>query len=78
MIRSDRRVHRLFLTAAGERAMAKHRGDRPGIGGGAARHSLTREERTQLRQLLERLVADQDITPGVHPGYRHDEAPKAR
>jgi DNA-binding MarR family transcriptional regulator len=65
----DRRAHNLFLTTAGEKAMAKI----AEIGRGWEEElvkSLSSEERVQLRALLERLVADQGITPGVHPGYR--------
>ncbi|HVT22165.1 MAG TPA: MarR family transcriptional regulator [Mycobacteriales bacterium] len=66
---NDRRAHNLFLTAAGEKALAKI----AEIGREseeALLRSLTGEERTQLHRLLERLMADHDIAPGVHPGYR--------
>jgi DNA-binding MarR family transcriptional regulator len=66
---SDRRAHRLFLTSAGEQTMAKV----AAIGRESEQallRSLDDEERRTLRDLLERIVADQQITPGVHPGYR--------
>jgi DNA-binding MarR family transcriptional regulator len=65
----DRRAHCLFLTAKGEGAMyeilaigREHEA--------SLLKSLSPKERVQLHRLLERLVADNDITPGVHPGYR--------
>lgn len=66
---SDRRVHLLHLTAAGGKVMrqlatiGKQAED-------ALFASLTAEERTQLHELLTRVAADQELTPGVHPGYR--------
>jgi DNA-binding MarR family transcriptional regulator len=66
---SDRRGHRLHLTKAGRKALT-------GIG------RLTREletdlcaaltdpERATLANLLARIVAQQSITPAVHPAYR--------
>src|SRR5262245_46141816 len=66
---SDRRGHRLHLTNAGRKALAT-------VG------SLTRElehdlcstlsdaERENLTGLLARIVAEQNITPAVHPAYR--------
>lgn len=65
----DRRAHCLFLTKKGEEAM--HRILELGKEHEAALlRSLSREERAQLHRLLERLVADQGIAHGVHPGYR--------
>jgi DNA-binding MarR family transcriptional regulator len=65
----DRRVHRLFLTASGGKAMSRlaeigKESEEALLG------TLTVEERRQLERLLTRLMAAQDITPGVHPGYR--------
>ncbi|HWC36182.1 MAG TPA: MarR family winged helix-turn-helix transcriptional regulator [Mycobacteriales bacterium] len=65
----DRRAHRLFLTAKGEDVM--HRIAEIGQDHEAALlQSLSSAERQQLHQLLERLAVNQDIAPGVHPGYR--------
>jgi DNA-binding MarR family transcriptional regulator len=65
----DRRVHRLFLTTAGTKAMRRiaelgRKSEETLLG------SLTAAERTTLRELLDRLAVDQELTPGVHPGYR--------
>ncbi|MGD9527514.1 MarR family winged helix-turn-helix transcriptional regulator [Pseudonocardia sp.] len=65
----DRRLYALYLTPAGEELLAA-------VGRVAAAHeeamlaALDDEERTQLRTLLGRLVTDQGLTAGVHPGYR--------
>jgi DNA-binding MarR family transcriptional regulator len=65
----DRRVHLLHLTAEGGRLMR-----RLATVGRASEESLLRSlsaaEREVLRDLLTRIAADQDLTPGVHPGYR--------
>jgi DNA-binding MarR family transcriptional regulator len=65
----DRRAHSLYLTPAGSRAMRRlaeiaRRAEEDLLG------ALSTEDRRRLRQLLERLVAEQRLTPGVHPGYR--------
>ncbi|HWA66074.1 MAG TPA: MarR family winged helix-turn-helix transcriptional regulator [Mycobacteriales bacterium] len=65
----DRRVHRLYLTAAGTKVMRRL----AELGKAAEEdllRSLSQAERQTLRGLLERLVADQGLTAGVHPGYR--------
>lgn len=65
----DRRLHALYLTPAGEKLLAD-------VGRVAVAHekalltALDAAEREQLRTLLARLVADQGLTAGVHPGYR--------
>ncbi|HVY10629.1 MAG TPA: MarR family winged helix-turn-helix transcriptional regulator [Mycobacteriales bacterium] len=65
----DRRVHRLFLTTAGGKAMGRvaeiGRESEEALLG-----ALSSDDRRQLQQLLGQLMAAQDITPGVHPGYR--------
>jgi DNA-binding MarR family transcriptional regulator len=65
----DRRVHRLYLTTAGTKAMRRL--------AGLAKESeeallgpLSAADRRTLRELLERLAAAQQLTPGVHPGYK--------
>ncbi|MGN6474873.1 MAG: MarR family winged helix-turn-helix transcriptional regulator [Mycobacteriales bacterium] len=65
----DRRAHSLFLTRKGEAVMHQI------LEIGQAHEqvllkALSPAERRQLHQLLERLVADNDIAAGVHPGYR--------
>jgi DNA-binding MarR family transcriptional regulator len=65
----DRRVHRLFLTAAGTKVMRRvaelgKESEEALLG------SLSPTDRRTLRELLDRLVANQELTPGVHPGYR--------
>jgi DNA-binding MarR family transcriptional regulator len=65
----DRRSYRLRLTAKGAKALAE-------IGMLTQElekdllANLTSAERDQLRALLERVVAHQNITPGVHPAYK--------
>ncbi|RMI47757.1 MarR family transcriptional regulator [Actinomadura harenae] len=65
----DRRLHALYLTEAGESlldelrplAMA-HEAD--------LTSTLSPEEYRQLKGLLQRMAADKNLTPGVHPGFR--------
>jgi DNA-binding MarR family transcriptional regulator len=65
----DRRSHALRLTAAGAAQLE-------GIGRVARRHQddlcagLSSAEREQLRGLLEKIASQQELRPGVHPGYR--------
>jgi DNA-binding MarR family transcriptional regulator len=65
----DRRLYALYLTPEGEELLAA-------VGRVAAAHeqamlaALDDDERVRLRALLARLVADQGLTSGVHPGYR--------
>lgn len=63
----DRRAHNLFLTPKGEKAMHQV-ADVGRESEQALLKSLEPKERLQLHQLLERLMADHEIT--VHPGYR--------
>ncbi|HEX5996931.1 MAG TPA: MarR family transcriptional regulator [Jiangellales bacterium] len=65
----DRRSYALHLTEDGERLMQQlavigkaHEDDLCA--------ALTADERTTLRGLLTRIVQQQNLTPGVHPGYR--------
>jgi DNA-binding MarR family transcriptional regulator len=66
---TDRRTHALFLTANGEQLLAT-------IGRLAREHedsllrTLSDSEREQLGVLLQRIAEAQDLTPGVHPGFR--------
>ncbi|HEX3901092.1 MAG TPA: MarR family winged helix-turn-helix transcriptional regulator [Mycobacteriales bacterium] len=65
----DRRVHRLYLTTAGTKTMRRI----AGLGREseeALLGSLSTADRQALRDLLERLVTVQGLTPGVHPGYK--------
>jgi DNA-binding MarR family transcriptional regulator len=65
----DRRIHALYLTKAGSAMVVE-------IGKLARRHqddlcaALNEKERALLAELLSRIVAQQNITPAVHPGYR--------
>ncbi|MEP6668023.1 MAG: MarR family winged helix-turn-helix transcriptional regulator [Chthoniobacter sp.] len=69
---SDRRTYALHLTKGGRDTLAK-------IGKLAALMqddlcaALNEKERALLEDLLTRIVAQQKITPGVHPGYRRAE-----
>jgi DNA-binding MarR family transcriptional regulator len=66
---TDRRSYALYLTAAGCEALEQ-------IGRVARAHqdmlcaALDASERTQLAEYLTRIVAEQGLTPGVHPGLR--------
>ncbi len=66
---ADRRSYRVYLTKAGRKALAA-------IGRVTQRledhlcRALKEEERAHLASLLERIVADQRITPAVHPAYQ--------
>jgi DNA-binding MarR family transcriptional regulator len=76
----DRRVHRLYLTSAGTKAM-RRLAELGKESEEALLGSLDAADRRTLRALLERLVADQQLTPGVHPGFRQmrsEDDPKSR
>lgn len=66
---TDRRRNTLVLTAAGRSALQR-------VGAVARAHeddvcaALDARERNQLTTLLERIAEQQDLEPGVHPGYR--------
>ena len=66
---ADRRTYSLHLTKAGRDMWAK-------MGELAERMqeevcgALTAKERETLAELLTRIVTQQQITPGVHPGFR--------
>lgn len=65
----DRRQYALHLTAKGKETFTK-------IGQIAQQHqdalcaSLTGAEREKLAELVQKIVDQQGLTPGVHPGYR--------
>ncbi|MER5861849.1 MarR family winged helix-turn-helix transcriptional regulator [Kitasatospora sp. NPDC002040] len=65
----DRRHHELHLSAEGGRTLGA-------VSRSAAAHedhllaALDPEQRKQLTGLLELVAAQQELTPGVHPGYR--------
>jgi DNA-binding MarR family transcriptional regulator len=65
----DRRHSELVLTSKGNRMLEK-------LYKLAAEHeadlcaALSAEERETLTRLCEKIVAQQGLTPGVHPGYR--------
>jgi len=64
----DRRQYALHLTTQGRETLAE-------IGRLGREHqealcsALTREEQTQLAELLKKIADEQGLTPGVHPGY---------
>ncbi|MGW5343632.1 MarR family transcriptional regulator [Streptomyces sp. HUAS TT3] len=65
----DRRNHELHLGPEGRRALGS-------VSRAAAAHEdallagLDPEQRSQLHALLELVAVQQELTPGVHPGYR--------
>lgn len=65
----DRRLHAVYMTASGQQLLRD-------IARVASEHDrdlttgLDEHERAQLHTLLARLAAQQELTPGVHPGYR--------
>ncbi|WP_437313204.1 MarR family winged helix-turn-helix transcriptional regulator [Sorangium sp. So ce385] len=65
----DRRSHALHLTRAGQEMVQR-------IGRVAQEHrralcaALDAAEQAQLAALLGRIAAEQQLSPGVHPGYR--------
>lgn len=73
----DRRLHAVYLTESGQellREIARVASDHDRDVTGA----LDERERSQLHSLLSRIAADQELTPGVHPGYRGLGAPGSR
>jgi DNA-binding MarR family transcriptional regulator len=66
---NDRRAHLLHLTAAGRRTLDKVTRQAESAEDALAA-SLSDAERAQLKSLLQRIVTEQGLTPGVHPGYR--------
>src|SRR5271169_913323 len=66
---NDRRLHALYLTAAGKKLMRK-------LSELARQHelrltaALDPEQRGALRTLLAAVAQQQGLTPHVHPGYR--------
>lgn len=66
---TDRRSYALYLTEAGRDALEK-------VGRIAHQHqedicaALDESERAQLAEFLTRIATQQQLTPGVHPGYR--------
>ena len=65
----DRRLHALYLTDSGTELM----GEIARIGRAHEAEltaGLTKEQRTELAELLQLVTRRQGLTPGVHPGYR--------
>jgi DNA-binding MarR family transcriptional regulator len=66
----DRRNYAISLTDEGRRVLGE-------LGRVARAHELAmtaaldRDERAQLLELLRRIAEEQDLAPGVHPGFRH-------
>ncbi|MFF2788992.1 MarR family winged helix-turn-helix transcriptional regulator [Streptomyces sp. NPDC058049] len=73
----DRRNYELHLTPEGRQALGA-------VSRAAAAHeddllaALDPAGRAQLLELLERVAAQQELTPGVHPGYRTLARPAAK
>lgn len=71
----DRRHHALYMTAKGGQFMKARLGPIGIAHEDDICAALTMAERDQLHGLLSRIGAQQGLTPGVHPGYQHLEAP---
>lgn len=72
---NDRRVRALYLTGAGRKTLDRlmH------VSADFEAHmcaGLKASEREQLIALLNRIVEQQGLAPGVHPGLVREEAPK--
>jgi DNA-binding MarR family transcriptional regulator len=66
---ADRRSYALYLSKAGREALEQIRR----IGRehqDALCAALSKSEQAQLAGLLRRIAAEQQLTPGIHPGYR--------
>jgi DNA-binding MarR family transcriptional regulator len=65
----DRRLYELHLTSDGERALRR-------IAEAAREHhqalmaGLSADQQKQLTDMLGVILKNQNLTPGVHPGYR--------
>jgi DNA-binding MarR family transcriptional regulator len=74
---ADRRSYALYLTKAGRDALQQ-------IGRIARDHqeslcaALKETERVQLAEFLRRIAAEQQLKPGIHPGYRKLGAEKPK
>jgi DNA-binding MarR family transcriptional regulator len=66
----DRRVNVLNLTAEGQQAFTALAGIARGHEA-AITAGLAPAERATLLELLTKIADHQQLTPGVHPGYRH-------
>jgi DNA-binding MarR family transcriptional regulator len=72
---ADRRSYALYLTKAGREALEQ-------IGRIAREHqntlcaALNESERAQLTDFLARIATEQNLSPGIHPGYRKLGGPR--
>jgi DNA-binding MarR family transcriptional regulator len=73
----DRRSYALYLTKGGHAVLRQ-------VARVAREHqdalcaALAPSERAQLADLLRKIVAEQGLTPGVHPGYRKLGSPQEK
>ena len=72
---NDRRVRALYLTDAGRRTLDKVMRVSADFEAQMCA-GLKAVEREQLIALLNRIVTEQGLAPGVHPGLARDDAPK--
>jgi DNA-binding MarR family transcriptional regulator len=66
---SDRRGHRVYLTKAGQKALTTIGKLTRGLETELC-SALSDEEKATLLSVLERIVAQQNVTPAVHPAYK--------
>ena len=66
---SDRRLHAVHLSTQGARFMRERATPLAVSHERDILKALSEQERSQLSALLQRVAADQGLTPGVHPGF---------
>lgn len=71
----DRRVHALYLTDGGRELLARGR-EIAAQHEAELTHGMSKSDRDRLVSLLQKIVDEQEIGPGVHPGLSAPEGRK--